>query len=237
MDGPLSPNKDAPQRWYNAAIPFLLIIVLTFFGMINDGISKLDLIYPNASHSSYSLLTILSHSDSVGALIQSSASGCFVAMVLVIVQKILTLNQTVSAWIQGVNDILEPTIILLLAWALGTVIQDIQIAPYLATIIEGNVSPGSLPAITAILCYIVSFATGSGFGTMAIMFPIVRTYYYLSISPNHRSRHSHTKFPTKMSTIYSNALVPSSAAPPLATSAHPSQTRPSSQHFPPPYRF
>ena len=75
----------------------------------------------------------------------------------------------------GVKDILEPTMVLLLAWALGDVIKDVQAAEYLASVIKEGLPSCILPTVTAILCYVVSFATGSSFGTMAIMFPIVST--------------------------------------------------------------
>ena len=176
--GPLDPPPGTPLRWINAAVPFLVIVCVTFVGMIFDGFAAMEAL-PAHGRPARTVMNALSHSDSVKALIRSSATGCIVALTMVLVQKILTLAEGMEAWTQGVKDIIEPTIVLILAWALGRVIGDTQAAPYLASIVHDGLPAAALPAITALLCYIVSFATGSGFGTMAIMFPIVSIFLHV----------------------------------------------------------
>ena len=46
--------------------------------------------------------------------------------------QMLTLSEAMAAWIEGIKEVLEPTIVLLLAWALGSVIADVGTATYLA---------------------------------------------------------------------------------------------------------
>jgi Na+/H+ antiporter NhaC len=168
--GALEPDTRKPLRWQNAVLPFVSIIALTFGGMIYDGFSRLDAQDPDGD---YSVLDALSNCNSVAALIRASAAGWVIAVVLLLAQKIVTLDEATKAWMEGVKDIIDPTLILVLAWALGTVIGEVNVAPYIASVVGDQIEKAYLPAIACCLCFIVSFATGSAFGTMAIMFPII----------------------------------------------------------------
>lgn len=167
---PLEPDTTRPLRWQNAVVPFLSIVVLTFVGMIFDGFSALYTENPNGT---FSILDALSHCDSVPSLIRASAAGWVIAVTLLLLQQIITLNEATKAWMEGVKDILDPTLILTLAWALGAVIGEVRTAPYIASVVGDSIPKQLLPAIACLLCYVVSFAVGSAFGTMAIMFPII----------------------------------------------------------------
>ncbi len=63
-------------------------------------------------------------------------------------------------------------VILVLAWGLGTVLSDLGTAAYIVEIMEGNVPGFIVPAILFIAGAIMSFATGSSWGTYAIMLPL-----------------------------------------------------------------
>jgi Na+/H+ antiporter NhaC len=179
--GPLEPDTKKPMRWQNAVLPFGSIVVLTFIGMILDGYQRLRQAHPMET---FGLMDALSNCNSVSALIRASAAGWFLAVLMLYSQNIITLEESTKAWLEGVKEILDPTLILILAWALGKVITEVKVAPYIASIIGNEVQKEFLPAITTILCY---FATGSGFGTMAIMFPIISP---LSWSISHGDRNN-----------------------------------------------
>lgn len=168
--GPLEPDTRKPLRWQNAVFPFVTIIVLTFAGMILDGYSRLESANPDGD---YTILDALSNCNSVSALIRASAAGWVLAVVMLLLQRIVTLDEATKAWMEGVKDVLDPTLVLVLAWALGTVIAEVNVAQFIATAVGDSIEPAYLPAIASVLCFVVSFATGSAFGTMAIMFPII----------------------------------------------------------------
>ncbi|CAI5709123.1 unnamed protein product [Hyaloperonospora brassicae] len=167
---PSEPDTSKPLRWQNAVVPFLSIVVLTFVGMIFDGVNAL---YTQDPDGDFSILDALSHCDSVSSLIRASAAGWVITVALLLSQQIITLNEATKAWMEGVKDILDPTVILTLAWALGAVMGEVRTAPYIASVVGESIPKQFLPAIACLLCFIVSFAVGSGFGTMAIMFPII----------------------------------------------------------------
>ena len=64
-------------------------------------------------------------------------------------------------------------VILTLAWSLGAVTESLQTAQFLAGLLEGNLPLQWLPALVFITAAAMAFATGTSWGTMAILIPLV----------------------------------------------------------------
>ena len=64
-------------------------------------------------------------------------------------------------------------LILVLAWALGGVCHDLHTAEFLIGAVGGWLTPVWIPVTVFVLAALVSFATGTSWGTMAILFPLV----------------------------------------------------------------
>jgi Na+/H+ antiporter NhaC len=116
---------------------------------------------------------IISKSDSYSALMWASLSGCLVAILLTVGQGIMKLTDTLDEWFNGVKAMLLAMIILVLAWSIGAVTEDVQTASFLVQVLRGTIEPHWLPVLTFLIAAIVSFATGTSWGTMAIMMPLV----------------------------------------------------------------
>jgi Na+/H+ antiporter NhaC len=161
-------NEDK-AKWYNGIIPILVIIVGTIIGLIYTGISSLQ----EQGVSDYGLREIISYSDSYLALLWSSFSACIVAAVMILSQKIMSLSETIDAWFLGIRSMLLAVIILTLAWAIGAITVEMKTADYIISLIGDNISPHYLPVIIFLVAGLTSFATGTSWGTMAILMPIV----------------------------------------------------------------
>ena len=72
----------------------------------------------------------------------------------------------------GAGDMVGIGIVLLLAFALGEVTVELQTGPYLASLIEGALDPAYLAALIFIIAALISFSTGTSWGTFSIMIPI-----------------------------------------------------------------
>ncbi|CAM9347964.1 unnamed protein product [Chrysoparadoxa australica] len=171
--GPCDPKPGTPLRSINALVPFGVVIAVTFGGMVVDGINTIQASEP--PQAPLSLVNILSNCDSVAVLIWASSAGWLASLFLVLLQGILDLPEAMESWMEGMKDVLEPQFVLVLAWGLGTVVQEVQTAEYLAGALQSSdaVPPGLLPAIISCLCFLISYACGSTFGTMGIVFPLV----------------------------------------------------------------
>jgi Na+/H+ antiporter NhaC len=161
-------NEDK-AKWYNGVVPILALVLITIFGLIFTGVDSLN----ENGISDYSVRNIISNSNSYLALLWGSFSACVVASLMILAQKLLTLRQTVDAWFAGIRSMLLAVLILTLAWSIGAVTNEIQTADYIISLISDSIDPRFLPVIVFIVCGITSFATGTSWGTMAIMFPIV----------------------------------------------------------------
>lgn len=161
-------NEDK-AKWYNGVVPILVLISITVFGLIFTGIESLK----EQGIVEYGIRDIISNSNSYLALLWGSFFACVVAALMIVAQRLLTLRQTVDAWFAGIRSMFLAVLILTLAWSIGAVTSEIRTADYIISLISDSIDPRFLPVIVFIVCGITSFATGTSWGTMAIMFPIV----------------------------------------------------------------
>ena len=66
---------------------------------------------------------IFGNADAISALIWSSCLATVVLMIMLMVQRIMFLRESMEAWVEGIKDVIEPLIILMLAWGLGAAIS------------------------------------------------------------------------------------------------------------------
>lgn len=158
-----------PARWYNGLLPILAILVVGLYGLYFTGTSALEA----EGRTSYSIGEIISKADSYASLLWASLTGCLVAILLTVVQRIMKLTETVDAWFSGLKSMLLAMLILILAWSIGAVTEEIKTADFLVQVLRGTIEPHWLPVLTFLIAALMSFATGTSWGTMAIMMPLV----------------------------------------------------------------
>lgn len=72
----------------------------------------------------------------------------------------------------GAGDMVGIGVVLLLAFALGEVTVELGTGPYLASLIEGVLNPSYLAGLIFVIAALISFSTGTSWGTFSIMIPI-----------------------------------------------------------------
>jgi Na+/H+ antiporter NhaC len=76
--------------------------------------------------------------------------------------------------IAGFKSMLTALVILILAWSLAGLISDMHTANFITMAISSaEISPFLLPVMSFIVSALISFSTGSSWGTMAIMYPLI----------------------------------------------------------------
>jgi len=161
----LKPPEGTPYRAVNAILPIIVLVGGVLGGLYITGL--------NAAGEGASLRTIIGEADSYAALMWGSLLGVLVAAVLSIGQGILDLEQTVEAWYEGLKAMLFAMIILVLAWSLSHITEVLHTADYLVSVLGETLPPGVVPALVFVLAAATAFATGSSWGTMGILMPLV----------------------------------------------------------------
>ncbi len=161
--------KHTTPRWYNAVIPILIILFGTMAGLVITGKSALN----NLGIQDYGMQEIISHSNSYYALLWGSFLSVVSAIILTVAQKLRKLNETMDAFMKGLQSMLVAIVILIFAWGISKITYDLHTADYLISIIAGNVDIRFLSTLVFIVCAVTSFSTGTSWGTMAIVMPIV----------------------------------------------------------------
>jgi Na+/H+ antiporter NhaC len=161
----LEPDPDVPHRWWNAALPVLSVVAVVLAGLWLEGRANLG--RPGTPWE------VLGEADPFHALLWGSLAGCVVAVGLAAGQRILEVEEAVQALIGGMRAMLLAGLILVLAWSLSEVTVALGTARYLAGILEGNLRPELLPVLVFLTAASISFATGTSWGTMAILIPLV----------------------------------------------------------------
>jgi Na+/H+ antiporter NhaC len=167
VDTKLKPKKGVDRLWYNAVIPVLAVVIVTFVSLIVDGYYSLEEGQPE------SIKNMFSEADSYNALMYGSFAGLVVPLVLLKAQKIMEPNETIHIWIDSMKDLVEPLLVLIHAWAIGDVITDLGLSLWIAQELGDSLNEVSLPSITFLASAFIAFCTGTSWGTMAIMIPIV----------------------------------------------------------------
>lgn len=171
-DSEIEPNASIEGKWYNAVVPILVLIIGTVIGIVVTGYSA-DVWATDKSFGS-KLMTTVGGADSYVALLWSSIASTIVAIVMTSIQKVLNFRQSMEAMMVGFKIMLPATVVLILAWTLALMTKYMHTADFVSSaLIEWNVTPLLLPALTFVLAVIIAFSTGSSWGTMAILYPLV----------------------------------------------------------------
>ena len=126
----------------------------------------------------------LGSADPYKSMMYSSFFGVLVAATITIGQRILSVHETVDAWYGGVRATLFGMIILVLAWSLADVTANLNTADYLVAVLADSLPIALVPASVFILAAITAFTTGTSWGTMGILMPLVIPLTWAVMSVN-----------------------------------------------------
>lgn len=113
-----------------------------------------------------------------GSIFRAALSSAyfFAAITLILLMagyKVRKLNDGINVYLKGMGNMMQVAIILILAWTLSTVGKELGAADYIAQQAQAGFPYWLVPAVAFLLSAIISFATGSSWGTFAIMMPLV----------------------------------------------------------------
>lgn len=160
------------HRWLNAAVPMGSLVVCVILGLFASGGG-----FERAS-SGGSLFSLGFWQETVGAIENSerilfwSAVGAFaLAVATSLLSRALSWTGLQGAIVSGLKTAAFPVAILICAWGLGAACEDLGTGPFLVGHLQGALPPVWVPLLTFVAAALVALATGTSWGTMAILVP------------------------------------------------------------------
>ncbi|HSG59430.1 MAG TPA: Na+/H+ antiporter NhaC family protein [Woeseiaceae bacterium] len=167
----LEAKPGVPMRALNAFLPILVMIAALAAGVVITGEGE-------------GFTEIVGSANPYLAMMWASFVGALTAAGLSIGQRILSAHETVDAWYGGARAPLFGIIVLVLAWSMSDVTGDLNAKGYLISILGDALPAALLPAVVFVLAAVTAFATGTSWGTMGILLPLVLplTWAVMSVS-------------------------------------------------------
>jgi len=156
----LQPVQYRPHRARNAVIPVLVLVTSVLASLMITGHGE-------------NFREIIGSADSYKSLVWGSLLGVASAFVVTLAQGILGLEETVMAWYNGLKAMLLAIIILILAWSLASVNNVLGTDHFLIAVLGDTLPAVLLPTLVFVLSAATAFSTGSSWGTMGILYPLV----------------------------------------------------------------
>ena len=169
---------------FDMILPMILLIcsVLVFFPLTTmiaavDG-SKITSL--TQAYHSMSLSDAFKNTDASVALLHSIIFTFFFTFIYYIFRRLINAKTSMAAVSEGIKSMVPALTILILAWSIGTIIKSapseggLGLGVYLSgLVVNGDFPVFLLASIVFLVSGLISFATGTSWGTFGIMIPLV----------------------------------------------------------------
>ncbi len=108
-----------------------------------------------------------------GALSSAYFYSAMTLIALLMIYGAKSFKDSITIYLGGISRMTSVLIILVLAWSLSAVGRELGASEYINSMASENLAPFLLPAMTFLIGAVMSFATGSSWGTYAIMMPLI----------------------------------------------------------------
>lgn len=106
------------------------------------------------------------------ALTSGYCLASITAMILIVRQKLMSFKEAFDIFIGGMCKMTSVLVIIVVAWGVGAVCSDLGTSQFVVNSTIGIITPRVVPALLFLIGTVISFATGTSWGTMAILLPL-----------------------------------------------------------------
>ncbi len=154
---------------YNMVIPILIMLGMMVVSLVLTGIYNIK----KKNITDLSIWRIMENASGSTSVLWSVISSIVGAGVLYYFQKILNIKELMTVILKGITSFIPISIILMLSFGIGDICTKIGTGNYLGHLAQDyQIHSMFIPAILFVISSIISFATGTSWGTWAIMIPI-----------------------------------------------------------------
>ncbi len=121
-----------------------------------------------------SVRDVFGAADSYRALLTAAFLGVLVAILLALLQRFMTLGESLDVTTAGIKAMMPAALVLIFAWGLQGVCERLNTSQWLIYHVAFTLE--LLPAVIFVLAAAVGFSTGTSWGTMGILVPLTIDY-------------------------------------------------------------
>ena len=168
----MEPEDHVEPKALNAVLPIGVLIVTVIASLAVTGYAAV-LADGKIAVDDISLKDIIGNADSYKALIWASLIGSLFAIGLSVFRRTLNVEEALGAWMSGAKSMMVALTILIMAWALAATSEGLGTDKYLVSALSGELPFEIIPTLVFLLAAVTAFATGTSWGAMGILMPLV----------------------------------------------------------------
>ena len=160
-------TNEKPSRAFNMTLPLLVMIVSMPLFLVQTGWDS-----RTGDSLGSQLWSSIGNGSGSSAVLYAVVTAIICASLLFGFQRLITLKSFFEESLSGMKDMLVMAILMVLAFAVGNVCKELGTGIYIANVAKQWLSPELAPALVFLTSCVMAFATGTSWGTFAIMIPI-----------------------------------------------------------------
>ncbi len=166
-------NSNKQAHGIDALLPLLTLIFGTIIGLFITGYDSA--IWQDSSQGFFTKLSeTIGEANSYLALIWSSIVSLIISVIMTLYRGTLTFGKIMDEMVDGFKVMFNAVLILTMAWSIALVTKHMHTAEFVSAILlKLSLSPYIIPALTFLLAALIGFSTGTSWGTMAILYPLI----------------------------------------------------------------
>jgi Na+/H+ antiporter NhaC len=185
QDPHATPAESAPPRWWLGFFPIAVLVVGTIGILAYTGFTDARTVEAMNALGSDGEPTwskeplwqrasdIIAHSDSYISIFYGAILAAFTAVFLTIVARSVRAPDVVTSGLDGMSRTFPAIVILILAWTISSVLNDLKLGEIVVDWLRAMAFEARwVPVSVFIAAALISFATGTSWGTMGILCPL-----------------------------------------------------------------
>ena len=172
METEMTNSVSKPAHIIDALIPLAVLIFGTIIGLILTGYNVS--VWQSGTGFFSKLSATIGAANSYKALLWASVLSLLTSIVITMLRGNLTFVKVMEEMVEGFKAMFNAVLILTMAWSIALVTKDMHTAEFVSQLLlKWSLSPAVVPVLTFLLAALIGFSTGTSWGTMAILYPLI----------------------------------------------------------------
>lgn len=170
-EGTLSEENNA--HIIDALIPLSVLIFGTIIGLFFTGYDAA--VWSETQAGFFSKLSAtIGAANSYQALLWASLLSLLTAITMTLGRGKIKFTKLMEEMVEGFKSMFNAVLVLTMAWSIAAVTKDMHTAEFVSQLLlQWSLSPMWVPVLTFVLAALIGFSTGTSWGTMAILYPLI----------------------------------------------------------------